>query len=365
MINKIFNNLVSKIESEVSNIALEYIKGKLLGNNRFISFRYLFDNEIDVMENLFSKLDKSFIDNKNMRKSEGFYKIRYKRNLILYRVYEKIINNDSTLLRIVYVIGPDQKKIMNKINNYIYKNTCSENTISLVSCVDEPCRSIRLRDFSSVEIGDNKKLIVDTIDTFFNKIDLFEEVGVMHKLGILLYGEPGTGKTSTIKAIIDYIRSKFKSTKELSKGRLTVYNINCSNLLNKEFRFPYIDDSEKSIKIIILEDIDCVTVNREDSNNKIEYETALFKLLELLDGFNSSSNCITLATTNHMEKLDAALIREGRFDLKLEIGKIEKDQAIHMCKRFKLSDKETEDLLKDIEFPVNPSQLQNKIIYKL
>ena len=106
---------------------------------------------------------------------------------------------------------------------------------------------------------------------------------------------------------------------------MTITNINTSvpNLI------PYMIEAIKRntaslsgrTQILLIEDIDCAMLTKEyDENGKmITRGSNLGSLLNELDGINSVSNVIYIFTTNHIEKLDPALIRPGRIDLKLEI----------------------------------------------
>lgn len=88
-------------------------------------------------------------------------------------------------------------------------------------------------------------------------------------------------------------------------------------------------------------------------------------LFQFLDGVSSPSNSIIIATTNYYDKLDPALIRDGRFDIKEEITEFDYDNAVELCKIFKLSDDKTRAILDNEQLPINPAYLQNKILKNL
>src|SRR5574344_505998 len=85
-------------------------------------------------------------------------------------------------------------------------------------------------------------------------------------------------------------------------------------------------------------------------------------LLQLLDSNSSPNNVIFIATTNHKEKLDEAILRDGRFDLKVEVGPVLEDAAVEMCKSFGLSDDKINKILTENTLPINQSKLQNLIL---
>ena len=119
--------------------------------------------------------------------------------------------------------------------------------------------------------------------------------------------------------------------------------------------------------IVLLEDIDCVIGNRE-SDDDVENKKNVNKLLQFLDSTSSPSNVIFIATTNHIEKLDDAILRDGRFDLKVNISNINESTAAQMCKSFGITDsKKIKRLFKDNNEngKVNPAKLQNAIIKEI
>lgn len=179
---------------------------------------------------------------------------------------------------------------------------------------------------------------------------LFRDFSIIKNPGIILYGEPGTGKSSFIKTLA----YKFKAD---------VYYCSPRNMDRITCDLKNIKTSEKwpvHPWIIAFEDIDIIYGKRDKEMEEWEKEN-LNLLLQFLDGAASFPGCIKVATTNHIENLDDALIRPGRFDIKLEMGKIGKDDAKKMCDNFNVG----YDILEEKEFPINPSKLQAEIIQKL
>jgi SpoVK/Ycf46/Vps4 family AAA+-type ATPase len=95
------------------------------------------------------------------------------------------------------------------------------------------------------------------------------------------------------------------------------------------------------------------------------------KMLQFLDSNTSPTNVIFIATTNHKERLDEALLREGRFDLKVEMKGLNKETAREFCKSFGLSSHDTEDVItsltKDMltDISINQSKLQAHALAKI
>lgn len=136
-------------------------------------------------------------------------------------------------------------------------------------------------------------------------------MGIPHGRGYLLHGEPGNGKTSLIKAIAShYDRCIYYLS--LSDEKMTDASL-----------FYLIGGIEAKYPILVLEDVDCLFQNNRDSKNKI----TMSGLLNSLDGLMSVNNLILFMTTNHIDRLDPALIRPGRIDKKFYIGNATQQQA--------------------------------------
>lgn len=188
-----------------------------------------------------------------------------------------------------------------------------------------------------------KQEIFDYIDAWVESENYFYERGINHKIGILLYGDPGTGKTTFAKVLA----TKYN----LSLIKLSLNNL--SKIIVKEDFWEHIEQS-----IVVLEDIDVLISKRGDSVTSADREN-FQALLQILDGINSCKKTIFLATTNYIDRLDPALIRDGRFDIKIEMKNFDYDEAVKMCNKFEVN---SEVILRDEHFPINPAYLQNKII---
>jgi hypothetical protein len=203
--------------------------------------------------------------------------------------------------------------------------------------------SVPKKSFNDI-FNPNKQEIINFLDKWSKQEGLYLNHGITYKTGILLYGEAGTGKTTLCRAVASYMN----------------YNIHIINLKSYKEEEDLIDRiaSIPPKSVILFEDIDCVVGDRESSNedNKTKLKI-LDTLLNIIDGVSSPNNVVFMATTNHFDKLDSALVREGRFDLKLNITNLNKELAKEMCNRYDVG----YDILNEETFPINPSYLQSKI----
>lgn len=150
---------------------------------------------------------------------------------------------------------------------------------------------------------DLKEFLVKDLDTFRNAKNWYENINVTYKRSFLLYGVPGTGKTTTAQAIAAYMKKDICSLNLSSIGSDTMMIDLFTNL--------------PSNSLLLIEDIDCVFEQRKPVNKDIKITFSC--LLNCLDGIISKEDTLTIVTTNHLEKLDPALIRAGRMDVKVEI----------------------------------------------
>ena len=199
------------------------------------------------------------------------------------------------------------------------------------------------RNLSTIYL-ENKNKIFESINVWKNSEEFYRERGIPYKLGILLYGEPGTGKSSLVHAIASELNKDVivLTAGAILNGKLSRYNSVCCD----------------TPPIIVIEEIDTIVNSRQNELGEKE-KVILSELLNFLDGPSSPDSCVVIATTNHIEKLDPAIIRSGRFDIKIHMGKISRDLAIQMCLDFGCN---PEEILDDsTEF--NPSELQSKLIF--
>lgn len=179
------------------------------------------------------------------------------------------------------------------------------------------------------------------------------------KLGILLYGRPGSGKTTIIKCIANYTkRSIVMIDLKKIKYRETLLEI----LFNPHVDRMYLPLSKR---IYVIEDIDCtsdVVLERSSNisvNSNEEHESlSLSDILNCIDGILELKDTIMIFTTNYVQKLDKALIRPGRIDLKIELSYMDKESKFTYIKNAYGKSVSSEYL--DIE--VTPAELENLVL---
>jgi mitochondrial chaperone BCS1 len=162
-------------------------------------------------------------------------------------------------------------------------------------------------------------LLHDDIHEFFGRREWYAQMGIPWRRGYLLYGPPGTGKTSAAYALAGELRLK------LCALSLTNPKLNDNVMADLLQRTP-------PRSLILIEDIDAFFHAREKQDTRMQISFS--GLLNALDGVGAQEGRIIVLTTNHREKLDAALIRPGRIDLEIELGNATPSQLRGLMTRF-------------------------------
>jgi hypothetical protein len=254
--------------------------------------------------------------------------------------------------------------------------------------------------FETTKTLDN--LYGDHIDRVQNRIQLFQNKawyqrnGVPHTLGILLYGEPGCGKTSLIKAIAnDTNRHVFniRLSDNMTKDQLSHLFFDPKvHVRNKETSNVQVITIPLNQRLYVLEDIDCaentvlsrafiapagppslkvpqfaegmfgereLDMIKEQVNKEKEERIDLAFLLNILDGVLETPQRLMVMTTNYPSKLDAALLRPGRIDLILEFRKCSVEMLLIMVQNFYGDQVNTSPLLDDrLNGVLTPAEVQ-------
>jgi chaperone BCS1 len=154
--------------------------------------------------------------------------------------------------------------------------------------------------------------LLDDLREFYGSAAWYAERGIPYRRGYLLHGPPGTGKTTTVVALAGELK--------LSVGVLSL----SSKVLSDEVLRTLVD-ALPAATLLLIEDVDCIFKERRTTD--VQTGVTLSGLLNALDGVSSRDGRVLFMTTNHPERLDAALIRPGRVDRKIELGYSTPDQA--------------------------------------
>jgi chaperone BCS1 len=176
-----------------------------------------------------------------------------------------------------------------------------------------------------------KEHLLEDVAQFRRSQPRYEQLGVPYHRGYLLYGPPGTGKTSLVSAMAAHFA-------------LSIYVINLTEFNDRSLMGAI--NQVPANSVLLFEDIDCMrgSQTREEkpgATSPIEKPkeptgngVTLSGLLNVLDGFHAPSGVLFIMTTNHVEQLDPALLRPGRIDYRLYLGKASEQQKVELYRRF-------------------------------
>ena len=153
----------------------------------------------------------------------------------------------------------------------------------------------------------------------------FERLGISPGKGVLLYGPPGTGKTLIAKAIANESGANFIlvngpeiSSKWLGESELAIRKI-------------FKRAKQMAPSIIFFDEIDSIAPKRGGENSEA-WERVVAQLLTSLDGVEQLNHVLVMAATNRPDMLDPALLRPGRIDRMILVGKPDFDGRLSILK---------------------------------
>lgn len=202
------------------------------------------------------------------------------------------------------------------------------------------CMARTSRPFSTVILNEKvKQDLIDDVTDYLNPTTRrwYANRGIPYRRGYLLYGPPGTGKSSLSLALAGFFKMR-------------IYIVSLSSVTANEENLATLFAELPRRCVVLLEDIDTagLTHTRDDAGNQIDVPPAdttttstrssrgpngqsnnnpvpgrlsLSGLLNILDGVASQEGRVLIMTTNHLEKLDKALIRPGRVDMTVKFDR--------------------------------------------
>jgi cell division protease FtsH len=171
-------------------------------------------------------------------------------------------------------------------------------------------------------IDSAKAELVDVAE-WLREPDRFAKLGARAPRGVLLYGPPGTGKTMLARAVagharVDFFSASGSSFVEMFVGRGAA-----------RIRRLFKEARSSGRAVVFIDELDAVGGRRSSAGGDggtSEREQALNQLLVELDGFERDpGTVIVIAASNHVDKLDPALLRPGRFDRQVLVAPPDRD----------------------------------------
>jgi cell division protease FtsH len=161
--------------------------------------------------------------------------------------------------------------------------------------------------------ADEAKAELQEVVEFLRDPRRFGALGATVPKGILLHGPPGTGKTLLAKAVAHESGAHFYSQSAAAFVEMF------AGLGAARIRRLFQIARDHRPAVVFIDEIDAVGGERGADNNS-EREQTLNQLLVEMDGFGSTGDLVVIAASNLLEKLDAALLRPGRFDRQIFVS---------------------------------------------
>ena len=182
---------------------------------------------------------------------------------------------------------------------------------------EKPLEETTTKDHITYEdIGGLKRelgMVREMIELPLKHPEIFQKLGIDPPKGVLLYGQPGTGKTMIARAVASETDANFISIS--GPEIVSKYYGESEHKLRQMF-----EDAEKDApSIIFIDEIDSIAPKRDEVMGEVE-RRVVAQLLSLMDGLKSRGKVIVIAATNRPNSIDPALRRGGRFDREIEVG---------------------------------------------
>jgi hypothetical protein len=266
-------------------------------------------------------------------------------NKIYFRI-KKENENDKFERSITLFITIDSENHEQVLNNFIaeakeYHNKTIENHINVDICNYigkwEKTTRIPKRKRETIYLPDETvNYMFDDISKFLSRKDKYKELCIPHKRAYLLFGPPGTGKTSFIKMIASHF------DKSIGIINLSYYFSN-ESLINAISNF--------NADFLVIEDFEQII---RDSN------ASPSAVINTIDGIVNRDGLIMFFTTNNIEKLGDVVTRPGRIDKILEIGHATKEVISKMFMKFMpTQEKNLAKFLENIPKKITTARLEN------
>jgi chaperone BCS1 len=169
-----------------------------------------------------------------------------------------------------------------------------------------------------LKAGQGEALLAD-LQRFLASRERYARLGVPWRRGYLLHGPPGTGKTSLVTALA-------------SELRLNVCTLSLASPIVTDEKIHTLLAAVPQRSLLLIEDVDAFFRERDAAHTQVRLSFSGF--LNALDGVATQEGTLLFMTTNHLDRLDPALIRAGRIDERVELGWADEDQLRRLYLKF-------------------------------
>lgn len=199
---------------------------------------------------------------------------------------------------------------------FFRSSSLSYKKLASVDAVDVNAAEHSKFNFESVAGNEEAKESVKDIVDFLKNPEKYNSYGARMPKGIILYGQPGTGKTLLAKAVAGEAGVPFYAMS--GSDFIQVYvGVGASRI-----RTLFKKAKTQGKAVIFIDEIDAIGKKRDSNKagSSDERDQTLNALLTEMSGFNDSDGIVIIAATNRLDMLDPALLRPGRFDRHIEVS---------------------------------------------
>jgi len=230
------------------------------------------------------------------------------------------ISNDCGKLKPNDVVLADQKNLT------IIKKIPITRRFNIESFVIMERPKISWEDVGGLDLQIQE--IKEVVELPLKKPELFKKIGITPPKGILLYGEPGTGKTLLAKAVASSTDSTFIQV--VGSELVQKFIGEGAKMVKEIFELA----RKKSPSIIFIDELDALASKRIEigTSGEREVNRTFMQLLAEIDGFRALDNVKVIGATNRKDILDPAIIRPGRLDRLIRIPLPKTDGRVDILK---------------------------------
>lgn len=201
----------------------------------------------------------------------------------------------------------DEAAVIALVRQLLKESNPFKNRVVLVNRDLRTVRSrMSQRSWDDIIPHEKARAELDFIAASIRDRDMLKAEGLTIRRGLLLSGPPGDGKSSAIECFVNGIA-----------GEATIIIVEAVDHIRSVYHLAQM----LAPAVVILEDLDLITKNRQNPYTSITKDDVTGELLQVLSGGSAYADVITIATTNYPEAIDEALAkRAGRFDAHVRMG---------------------------------------------